>query len=83
MAPLGIDVSRGHVVDFTKPFFFEYTTVMAKLPNPNKTKWQLYLRPFKVPSYLHRTVLTVMKILCKCRLRVTVQRELHGSRKHN
>ena len=50
MAPLGIDVGRSSVMDFSSGFFVEYTTVMAKLPNPNKMKWRLYLRPFKVTS---------------------------------
>ena len=59
MAPLTIDVGRAQVMDFTSPFFFEYTTVMAKLPNPNKTKWQLYLRPFKVkPASLNAAYLS-------------------------
>ncbi|XP_041350850.1 glutamate receptor ionotropic, delta-1-like [Gigantopelta aegis] len=46
-APLAIEPKREEVMDFIFPFFYEYTTVLIKKPDPNKRKWRTLIDPFK------------------------------------
>ena len=41
VAPLASTVERSQVMDFTEPFYQEYTTVLVKLPDPEAQKWSL------------------------------------------
>lgn len=47
VAPMASTIDRETVMDFTEPWFQEYTTVMVRLPNPDASKWKLYMSPFK------------------------------------
>ncbi|KAH9512847.1 hypothetical protein Btru_036743 [Bulinus truncatus] len=46
MAPVAVDTDRDHVMDFTFPYFTDYTTVVLKKPDPNLTKWLTLIEPF-------------------------------------
>ncbi|XP_055878972.1 glutamate receptor ionotropic, kainate glr-3-like isoform X1 [Biomphalaria glabrata] len=46
MAPVTIDAERAHVMDFTFPFFIDYTTVVLKKADPYDTKWLTLIEPF-------------------------------------
>ncbi|XP_046342594.1 glutamate receptor 4-like isoform X1 [Haliotis rufescens] len=47
VAPLSIEPDREKVVDFIFPYYYEYTTVLIKKPDPNRTKWRTLIDPFK------------------------------------
>lgn len=47
MAPISIQPNRVKVVDFSYPFFYDYTSVLVKKPDPSKTKWRTLVDPFK------------------------------------
>ncbi|KAL3860944.1 hypothetical protein ACJMK2_007039 [Sinanodonta woodiana] len=44
---LSIQSERKEVMDFTYPFYYDYTTVLLKKTDPEKTKWMTLLKPFK------------------------------------
>ena len=46
-APLALTSLREQVADFSYPFFYEYTTVVTKKPDPNLRKWRTLVDPFK------------------------------------
>ncbi|KAL4219833.1 hypothetical protein ACF0H5_020245 [Mactra antiquata] len=46
-APLSEQPERHQVMDFSYPFFYEYTTVVVKKPDPLASKWRRLLDPFK------------------------------------
>ena len=54
VADVAIQRDREQVMDFTYPFYFGYTTVMVRKPDPNQYKWMKLLEPFRVgyTSYL-------------------------------
>lgn len=53
VAPLSIQPIRQPVMDFTDPYFNEYLTVLAKLPDADEAKWSLYISPFKWQVSVH------------------------------
>ncbi|XP_045201973.2 probable glutamate receptor [Mercenaria mercenaria] len=46
-APLSTTADRTQVMDFSYPFYYEYTTVILKKPDVNATKWRTLIDPFK------------------------------------
>ena len=44
VAPMAATVERSQVMDFTEPFYQEYTTVLVKLPDPEAQKWSLWVK---------------------------------------
>lgn len=46
-APISTTSDRSKVVDFSYPFFYEYTSVLMKKPDVNATKWRTLIDPFK------------------------------------
>ncbi|XP_045199719.2 glutamate receptor U1-like isoform X2 [Mercenaria mercenaria] len=46
-APLSTTSDRTPVMDFSYPFYYEYTTVILKKPDVNATKWRTLIDPFK------------------------------------
>ncbi|CAC5406414.1 unnamed protein product [Mytilus coruscus] len=53
-APLGIQSHRETVMDFTHPYYYEFSAILMKKPNPNDTRWATLLDPFspKVLMYI-------------------------------
>ena len=47
VAPISIQPNRAKFVDFSYPFYYDYTTVLVKKPDANKTKWRTLVDPFK------------------------------------
>ncbi|ESO96489.1 hypothetical protein LOTGIDRAFT_115937, partial [Lottia gigantea] len=47
VAPLVISSERLKVMDFSFPFFHDYSTVLYKLPDPNLYKWRKLIDPMK------------------------------------
>ncbi|XP_067682011.1 glutamate receptor-like isoform X1 [Haliotis asinina] len=47
VAPISIAPDREQVVDFIFPYYYEYTTILIKKPDPNRTKWRTLIDPFK------------------------------------
>ena len=46
-APISIQAERTRVCDFAYPFFWEFSTVVLKKPDPNDRKWRTMIDPFK------------------------------------
>ncbi|KAL4219425.1 hypothetical protein ACF0H5_022005 [Mactra antiquata] len=46
-APISEQPERHQVMDFSYPFFYEYTTVVVKKPDPSALKWRKLLDPLK------------------------------------
>lgn len=44
-APLSTQNDRNEVIDFTTPFITDYNVIMTKMPDKEKTRWMLLLRP--------------------------------------
>ncbi|XP_059160214.1 probable glutamate receptor [Physella acuta] len=51
-APLTIHEMRERVMDFTFPYFVDYTSVMMKLPDPADRKWLTIIQPFRWEVHL-------------------------------
>lgn len=67
MAPVSMQSSRERVIDFVPvPFFYDYTTVLLKQPDPNARKWRTLLEPFQPTVFILLTVslLGVTIVLC-------------------
>ncbi|XP_055956921.1 glutamate receptor ionotropic, kainate glr-3-like, partial [Patella vulgata] len=47
VAPLVITSERLKVMDFSFPFFHDYSAVLFKMPDPNRSKWRKLAEPFK------------------------------------
>jgi len=47
VAPLAMTADRDGVMDFTYPFFYDFTTVLIRKPDPNARKWGTLIYPFK------------------------------------
>ncbi|WAR27385.1 GRIK3-like protein [Mya arenaria] len=47
VGPLSQQAEREKAIDFSYPFFYEYTTVLFKKPDPNARKWRTLVDPFK------------------------------------
>ena len=47
MAPVSIQPERMQYVDFSYPFYYDYTSVLVKKPDPGKLKWRTLVDPFK------------------------------------
>lgn len=45
-APLGVQSHRETVMDFTHPYYYEFSAILMKKPNPNDTRWATLLDPF-------------------------------------
>ncbi len=43
VAPIAATVDRDEAMDFTEPFYLDYTTVLVQLPDPDASKWNLYV----------------------------------------
>lgn len=48
VAPLGNNVDREKVMDFSEAYFLEYQAVLIRYKNSESEKWKLYLEPFQV-----------------------------------
>ena len=46
MAPLVASPLRVQYIDFSKAFFVETHSAIAKYPDPSKNNWRIYLDPF-------------------------------------
>ncbi|XP_045201044.2 glutamate receptor 2-like [Mercenaria mercenaria] len=46
-APVSVQAERDPVMDFSYPYYYEYTTVLVKKPDINATKWRTLIDPFK------------------------------------
>ncbi|KAL3860943.1 hypothetical protein ACJMK2_007038 [Sinanodonta woodiana] len=46
-APLSTQSERKEVMDFTYPFYYDYTTVLLKKTDPVKNKWMTLLKPLQ------------------------------------
>ncbi|KAK7502748.1 hypothetical protein BaRGS_00005998 [Batillaria attramentaria] len=47
MAPLAMSKEREAVMDFTFPFYHDFSGVLLKRPDPNATKWRVYIDIFR------------------------------------
>ena len=47
MAPLTISYERERVMDFTYPFYHDFSGVLLKRPDPNSKKWRTYIDVFR------------------------------------
>ncbi len=47
VAPISIQPEREMVMDFIFPYFYDYSTVLIQMPNPEGTKWRTFIDPFK------------------------------------
>ena len=47
MAPLAIYRERQKAMDYAKPFFIDYHTVLVAKVDPERLKWRLFAQPFK------------------------------------
>nr|KAG5710674.1 hypothetical protein BaRGS_035076 [Batillaria attramentaria] len=47
MAPLTISKIRETAMDFTYPFYHDFTSVLLKRPDPNASKWRTYIDIFR------------------------------------
>ena len=45
---IAVTKEREVVMDFTYPFYYGYTTVILKRPDPNSFKWRKSVDPLKV-----------------------------------
>ncbi|VDI39698.1 Hypothetical predicted protein [Mytilus galloprovincialis] len=45
-APLGVQSHRETVMDFTHPYYYEFSAILMKKPNQNDTRWATLLDPF-------------------------------------
>ena len=46
VAPIAVNDLRATVVDFTTPFYHDYTAVLFRRPDPALHKWKTYFMPF-------------------------------------
>ncbi|KAL3861015.1 hypothetical protein ACJMK2_007108 [Sinanodonta woodiana] len=46
-APLSTQSERKEVMDFTYPFYYDYTTILLKKTDPVKNKWMTLLKPLQ------------------------------------
>ena len=47
VAPLARTPEREMMVDFTSAFYLDYNTALVRYPDPEATKWRLYINPFR------------------------------------
>ncbi|KAL3848512.1 hypothetical protein ACJMK2_019363 [Sinanodonta woodiana] len=47
VAPLAAQKQREEVMDFTYAFYYDYTSVILKKPDPNRNKWLTLIDPFR------------------------------------
>ena len=47
MAPLAMSKEREGAMDFTFPFFHDFSGVLLRRPDPNATKWRTYIDIFR------------------------------------
>ncbi|XP_076442949.1 uncharacterized protein LOC143281595 [Babylonia areolata] len=61
MAPVSVQADREAAMDFTYPFYIDYTTVLLKLPDPADSKWKRLIQPFqpKVHMFIWISLLSV------------------------
>ena len=52
VAPLSNTIIREIAMDFTEPYFQEYTVILVRLPDPEAAKWNLYISPFQWTVWL-------------------------------
>lgn len=48
VAGASIQASREQVMDFTHPFYYDTTTILIKLPDPDENKMFTLAKPFKI-----------------------------------
>ena len=46
MAPLAMSKEREEAMDFTFPFFHDFSGVLLRRPDPNASKWRTYIDIF-------------------------------------
>jgi len=47
---IAVSKEREMVMDFTFPFYYGYSTVILKRPDPDRFKWRKLVDPLKVSS---------------------------------
>lgn len=47
VAPVSIHPERALAADFSYPFYYDYTSVLVRKPDPNSVKWLTLVYPFK------------------------------------
>ena len=60
-APLSITREREMVVDFSYPFYLEYTSVIVKRSDPKASKWRTLINPLKWEVLV--TIGTVLQLI--------------------
>ncbi|KAL5004040.1 hypothetical protein ScPMuIL_017496 [Solemya velum] len=52
-SPISVQPRREMSMDFVNiPFFYDYTTVVLKKPDPNERKWRTFVDPFQWPVHV-------------------------------
>lgn len=51
-APIAIQSHRDTVMDFTHPYFYEFSAILLKRPDPDATKWRTLIDPFSPTVFL-------------------------------
>ena len=51
-APIAIQSHRDTVMDFTHPYFYEFSAILSKKQDPDATKWRTLLDPFSPTVFL-------------------------------
>ncbi|CAD5113718.1 DgyrCDS2882 [Dimorphilus gyrociliatus] len=51
-APLSVTDARRKVMDFSTPYYFEYSSALIKLPGENEGKWKVITEPFRWEVWL-------------------------------
>ena len=52
VAPLGVEASREHVMDFTMPYMYVPSSVILKEPDQNTNKWLTLVSPFRFEVHI-------------------------------
>ncbi|ESO83614.1 hypothetical protein LOTGIDRAFT_133062, partial [Lottia gigantea] len=71
VSPLAISSQRSTVVDFSFPYYYDYSGVGYKLPDPNLSKWKKLLAPFKWEVFLCIIISFILLLL----LLYTIERQ--------
>lgn len=62
-SPISVQPRRERSMDFVNiPFFYDYTTVVFKIPDPNERKWMNFIDPFQWP--VHVGIAATILIVC-------------------
>ena len=64
-------------VDFTYPFYFEFTTIVTKRTDPEKRKWKTLIDPFnwKMQVFIGMNIQRLGRCLLKVTIKLSVMNE--------